>query len=547
MKKKILFTCLHLFTTISLISQVPTVEREALIALYNATDGPNWVINTNWNTAQTVDNWSGVTVTNGRVTGITQSFNNLTGTLPTELQNLSELTNLNIGFNNLSGTFPDLTGLSNLETLIIGQNNFQFGDIENEWVFYVDNITNFLCCPFKNVGDVIAIDLVIGDDYLLQMPEISGTGVTYQWFKNGEELVGETNIDLNISNAQVSDLGNYVCVASSPIVTATISSELIGIFGDIPQNQIDALIDLYNDTNGPNWTNNNNWDTPEPVYTWENVFVQGDKIIELNLVNNNLNGTLPVSIGNLIDLQLLNIANNQISGAIPSEIGNLTELQTLFISDNLLNGSLPSTMWNLNNLVTLNASNNQFTGELPNEISNLEDLRGFFIRNNSITGELDLSNNSSIVFCDVSSNDLSQLRINNGNNVNFFSFNALNNPNLTCIFVDDIVYSTENWTDVDPTSTFVETDAECNVLNVDNVTLTSKFLIYPNPTNNSINILNNSNIDVRQITITNILGQIVKKAQSENYIDLSNLPNGTYLLKINLNNGSSINYKIVKR
>ena len=43
----------------------------------------------------------------------------------------------------------------------------------------------------------------------------------------------------------------------------------------------------------------------------------------------------------------------------------------------------------------------------------------------------------------------------NGNNINFdhpaqTPFNVLNNPNLTCISVDDSTWSTNNWTFIDP-------------------------------------------------------------------------------------------------
>ena len=40
-------------------------------------------------------------------------------------------------------------------------------------------------------------------------------------------------------------------------------------------------------------------------------------------------------------------------------------------------------------------------------------------------------------------------------------FNSTTNPNLTCIYVDDAPYSTTNWTNIDPASTFVDNEAEC--------------------------------------------------------------------------------------
>ena len=55
-----------------------------------------------------------------------------------------------------------------------------------------------------------------------------------------------------------------------------------------------ALVDLYNNTDGPNWTNNSNWLVPgQEVRTWYGVFA-GNRVTSINLVNNNLSGTLPV-------------------------------------------------------------------------------------------------------------------------------------------------------------------------------------------------------------------------------------------------------------
>jgi len=46
---------------------------------------------------------------------------------------------------------------------------------------------------------------------------------------------------------------------------------------------------------------------------------------------------------------------------------------------------------------------------------------------------------------DCLGNQLTSLDVRNGNNTNFTYFNAAGNPNLTCINVDDAVWSTTNW------------------------------------------------------------------------------------------------------
>jgi hypothetical protein len=54
---------------------------------------------------------------------------------------------------------------------------------------------------------------------------------------------------------------------------------------------------------------------------------------------------------------------------------------------------------------------------------------------------------------------LSCLNVANGNNTNFNFFSALDNPNLSCIEVDDVAWSNANWADIDPQTTFSE---DCN-------------------------------------------------------------------------------------
>ena len=71
----------------------PETEREALVALYNATGGPNWEGNNNWLSNVPIGEWEGVTTDdNGRVTQLNLSVNELSGEIPPDLGNLANLT-----------------------------------------------------------------------------------------------------------------------------------------------------------------------------------------------------------------------------------------------------------------------------------------------------------------------------------------------------------------------------------------------------------------------------------------------------------------------
>ena len=92
-----------------------------------------------------------------------------------------------------------------------------------------------------------------------------------------------------------------------------------------------------------------------------------------------------------------------------------------------------------------------------------------------VTGDVDLSNNTNLRGIWLENLDITSMDIRNGNNSFINNFYATNNPNLTCIFADDSAYSTANWTNVDATSTFIETEAECTALSTDNTELQENY------------------------------------------------------------------------
>ena len=113
----------------------------ALVALYNATDGPNWKDNTNWLTDAPLGDWAGVSANritgNGRVVGecVTQLWlnsNRLKGELPADLGSLHSLAELYLSNNQLSGAIPaELGSLLNLQRLDLSDNQLS-GEIPAE-------------------------------------------------------------------------------------------------------------------------------------------------------------------------------------------------------------------------------------------------------------------------------------------------------------------------------------------------------------------------------------------------------------------------------
>ncbi|WP_177236632.1 FG-GAP-like repeat-containing protein [Spirosoma endophyticum] len=121
-------------------------ESAALLDLYNATNGPNWKSKTNWLTGCNPCGWSGVTCTNGRVTGLNLYDNNLRGSIPTSLSALTNLQDLNMSVNQLGGNIPASLGtLSNLINLVLNNNQLSgsipesFSGLTNTSAIHLEN------------------------------------------------------------------------------------------------------------------------------------------------------------------------------------------------------------------------------------------------------------------------------------------------------------------------------------------------------------------------------------------------------------------------
>ncbi|MCC7453609.1 MAG: T9SS type A sorting domain-containing protein [Crocinitomix sp.] len=276
--------------------------------------------------------------------------------------------------------------------------------------------------------------------------------------------------------------------------------------------------------------------------------------LNLSIFGCHSNSITTLDLSSNLLLEQIDFANNNITSIDVSSAHSLTYINCS--SNGLEAIDLTNTVY----LERLNCSENEL---LELNVSNCPALKELRCGNNPFT-ELDLTNNSALkfFFCDFSevvslnldenvalllvhltNGALESLSIKNGNNtaiVGAFEFYLINNPNLTCVTVDDPHYSEATWTQVDDILSY---SSDCESLGSEEEELI-EFDLYPNPTSEVLNLITElKNFDV---IIYNSLGEVVIRDYqfSTKPIDVSNLTLGLYLVVIT-SEGQYYNQKLL--
>ena len=369
-------------------------DRQALVAFYNATDGPNWANNENWLSDEPLDDWHGITVSDGRVTKLDLEGNQLTGPIPTELGKLSSLTELQLYDNQLTGTIPtELGKLSSLTALDLGGNQLtgtipsELGNLASlDWLdLFVNQLTGPIPSELGNLSNLTLLDLS-GNQLTQTIPtELGQLSRLEQLILGHNQLTGAIPAALG----QLTQLGGLSLHDNQ--LTGPIPSELgqlselwqlrlenNQLTGEIPP-QLGQLTQLHELD-----LRNNQLTGEIPA-----ELGQLSQLQELNLFNlNELTGEIPPELGQLSQLQRLDLRNNQLTGEIPLELGQLSQLQRLDLRNNQLTGPIPSELGQLTQLGVLHLFNNQLTGSIPSELGQLTRLQELPLYNNHLTGKI---------------------------------------------------------------------------------------------------------------------------------------------------------------
>ncbi len=297
-----------------------------LVVLYNATNGANWT--TSWNLSQPIDSWYGISLNaNGCVscidldgsfdcTDTSTAGNNLSGNIPTEIGNFSDLVHLSLSGNNLSGNIPQEIGnLTNLTGLHLADNNLT-GNIPSQ----IGNLTN-----------LTELDL--------SRNQLSGSIPV--------EISNLTNLTslalfLNQLNGNIpGSIGNLVNLTY-------VGLHFNNLSGSIPV----TLGNLSNVTYFSAARNQLSGSIPSEIGNMVSLNI-------LDLHTNNLSGNIPSILGNLNNLTYLYLSDNQLDGSIPAELGNLN-LQYLWLHNNNLSGCYSAELQNLCNTLVSSSNKNEY-------------------------------------------------------------------------------------------------------------------------------------------------------------------------------------------
>jgi Leucine-rich repeat (LRR) protein len=525
---------------------IPNSERNALITIYNATNGENW--NRTWDLDKDPRNWFGISVKNGAVTELNLSGNALKGNFPSNLTSFPKLTKLDLSNNQLSGDMAagisslslltkldisnnrltgdptqSLTGLFNVDDLALGGNLFTIPDV------------NGLLQNFNNIKTLNLSDLG-----LINIP------AKITAFTNLETLILDNNpIPANA-------FGN---IANHPKLT---NLSLSGLqLTQIPT-QVSQLTQLTS------LNLSNNALTEQTTSGLSNL----TNLVWLSFENNQL-AQIPSQIPQLKKLQTLNLGRNKISGGF-SLLTGLTNLQQLFLNNNLLTGNIPSEFLGMPQLLMLNLNSNQLSGDLNDRLPPITHLSNNrfnkaqlsnYVTDYNVQTDLDYSPQRYDGLKEVLGTIGQPAKLDQSLSGSDYTFTWYKNldqktnttsPDLNFSSVEESDYATytaEAYTYsvldnsvVFDLSLFREPISLVKVLGTEESA--KYFNIYPNPTSEFLNIVS-TKYDIQKVHIYDLSGKQIL-SESKSRIDVSKLPSGVYMLIIKTQEGNK-NFKFIKQ
>ncbi|PHT54314.1 hypothetical protein CQW23_08776 [Capsicum baccatum] len=323
------------------------------------------------------------------------SHNQISGPIPTNICQLTELKVLSISFNNIIGKIPRNIGcLSKLKEFYVGDNPIKgiiptsMGNISTHQKLYCGN------------------NCIVGEI----PPELGKlSNLRKLSFVQNYNLTGHIREAIfNISSLEIIDFSSNNLLGRIPTTTGLHLPNLEGLFlGQIPlfitkASKLETLGLENNFLKGTIPTNlvnfrelhalilNSNQLTNEPrehELQFFNSLADSRMLRYLQVGSNPLNGVLLYSIGNLSStIEVVYLADAHISGFMPASTGNISGLITLVFQNNNLMGNIHSEIGMLKRLQGLSLSNKKLQGHIPEAVCHLSNLVKLFLQVNELSG-----------------------------------------------------------------------------------------------------------------------------------------------------------------
>ncbi|KAJ4729445.1 LRR receptor-like kinase family protein [Melia azedarach] len=324
--------------------------------------------------------------------------NSFLGSIPNSIGNLSSLRELYLSNNQMNGTIPETLGkLSQLVTLDIS---------ENPWVGVVteahfSNLTSLkeMSIAKQSLSPSLSLFFNVSSEwdppFKLRYMKLRSCQLGPKfppWLRNQNEL--NTFI---LRNAKISDtIPDWFWKLDLSLIELDlgynqISGRVPNSLKFLPQatvylnwNRFSGPFPLWSSNVTALYLNNNSFSGPIP----EDIGVRMPNLTDMDISQNLLNGTIPLSIGRLSSLTTLTISNNNFTGNIPEFWNTLPFLYALDMSNNSLSGKIPSSMGSLKFIRFLMMSNNRLSGEIPSTLQNCTTLISLDLGDNKLSGNI---------------------------------------------------------------------------------------------------------------------------------------------------------------
>ncbi|MED6156150.1 hypothetical protein PIB30_011880 [Stylosanthes scabra] len=296
------------------------------------------------------------------------SGNNLSGSIPASIIQLSALNDLDLSFNKFNRTML-LDALMNLKSL--WSLGLSFNDIDDVSVTKVElsscskiEMLHMASCKLKTfpgflryLSKILLLDLSNNQiqgtipNWIWRLPHIFNLNVSYNLLDNLEGPFEKLNSFVDIVNLRFNQLQ-----------------------GPIPGFLFHpSVVDC----------SNNNFSSVIPT----DIGHYMSRTIYLSLANNNLNSSIPHSLCNASELQVLDLSHNKISGKIPHCLMKLGKtLGVLNLGSNKLTGHIPDTFPSSCALQTIVLNGNQLAGTLSTSLEHCTTLEVLHVGRNGIVG-----------------------------------------------------------------------------------------------------------------------------------------------------------------